>query len=521
VRKMDRRGFLTIAGAAGVAAATQSPLARAGRDLTRVTGYPFTLGVASGDPAPDGAVLWTRLAPSPLSGGGMPQRRVPVDYEVALDERFRRTVRRGTTDAQPQLGHSVHVELAGLQPEREYFFRFRAAGELSPVGRTITAPAADATPDALAFAFVSCSQYEHGYFTAYGRLAEEDLDVVVHLGDYIYEYGPNVYATPGGNVRAHSSREITTLEDYRNRHAQYKTDPDLQTAHARFPWIVTWDDHEVDNNWADEAPEDGQPPDAFLRRRAAAFQAYYEHMPLRRSSRPRGIDLQLYRRIAYGDLATFNVLDTRQFRSDQACGDGRQRGCEERLDPARSITGDAQERWLLDGLEDSRTQWNVLAQQVFFAQRDYEAGPLQAFSMDAWDGYVASRDRILGGIAERRVANPVVLTGDVHQHWAADLKADFDDPDSETLGSELVCSSITSGGDGAAGVSAGNRVVFAESPHVKYNDNRRGYVRCQVDRTQWKADFRVVPYVKRPGAPVATDKSFVIEAGRPGLQPAP
>ncbi|CAN5604369.1 hypothetical protein BH20ACT18_BH20ACT18_03410 [soil metagenome] len=246
------------------------------------------------------------------------------------------------------------------------------------------------------------------------------------------EYGPNVYDTAGGNVRAHSSREITTLEHYRNRHAQYKTDPDLQTAHARFPWIVTWDDHEVDNNWADEVPEDGQPRDAFLRRRAAAFQAYYEHMPLRRSSRPRGIDLQLYRRIAYGDLATFNVLDTRQFRSDQACGDGRQRGCDERLDPARSITGDAQERWLLDGLEDSRTRWNVLAQQVFFAQRDYEAGPLQAFSMDAWDGYVASRERILGGIAERRVANPVVLTGDVHQHWAADLKADFDDPDSQT-----------------------------------------------------------------------------------------
>ncbi|MBA2637060.1 MAG: alkaline phosphatase D family protein, partial [Solirubrobacterales bacterium] len=482
-------------------------------------GYPFTLGVASGDPAPDGAVLWTRLAPAPLSGGGMPRRRVPVDYEVALDERFRRPVQRGTTEARPELGHSVHVELEGLEPAREYFFRFRAAGELSPVGRTKTAPAADARPEALAFAFVSCSQYEHGYYTAYRHVAEEDLDVVVHLGDYIYEYAPNIYTTPGGNVRLHSSREITTLDDYRNRHAQYKTDPDMQAAHARFPFIVTWDDHEIDNNWADEVPEDGQPADAFLRRRAAAFQAYFEHMPLRRTSRPRGIDLQLYRRIAYGDLATFNVLDTRQFRSDQACGDGRDVGCEERLDPARSITGDAQERWLLDGLEDSRTRWNVLAQQVFFAQRDYEAGPLQGFSMEAWDGYVASRDRILHGIAERRVDNPVVLTGDVHQHWAADLKADFDDPDSPTLGSEFVCTSITSGGDGSDEIPAPNQVVLAESPHVKYNKNRRGYVRCQVDRTQWRTDFKVLPYVKRPGAPIATDRSFVIEAGRPGLQP--
>jgi alkaline phosphatase D len=515
VHTMNRRRFLTLACAGGVAVATQSPLARAGRDATRVSGYPFTLGVASGDPGPDGVALWTRLAPSPLSGGGMPQRKVPVDFEVALDERFARAVRRGVVESSPQFGHSVHVELAGLEPGREYFYRFRAAGELSPIGRTRTAPANDASVEALAFAFVSCSQYEHGYFTAYRHLAEEELEVMVHLGDYIYEYAPNVYDTEGGNVRLHSSREITTLEDYRNRHAQYKTDPDLQAAHAAFPWIMTWDDHELDNNWADEVPEDGQPRDAFLRRRAAAFQAYYEHMPLRRTSRPRGIGLQLYRRLAWSDLITFNVLDTRQFRSDQACGDGSDIGCDERLVPRRSITGDVQERWLLDGLQHSRTRWNVLAQQVFLAQRDLERGPLQRFDMDSWDGYKASRDRVLAAIADRRVDNPVVLTGDVHQHWAADLKADFDAPASKALGSELVCSSITSGGDGSDAV---NEVVLAESPHVKYNSNRRGYVRCQVDRTQWRADFKVLPYVKRPGAPVRVDRSFVIEAGRPGLQ---
>jgi alkaline phosphatase D len=516
---LDRRGFLVAAGAAGAAAVAQSPLARAGRDATRVTGYPFTLGVASGDPAPDGAVLWTRLAPAPLSGGGMPRRRIPVDWEVATDERFRRRVRRGTATARPELGHSVHVELEGLDPAREYFFRFRAAGELSPVGRTRTAPAAGASPDALAFAFVSCQQYEHGYFTAYRHLADEDLDVVVHLGDYIYEYAPNVYTTPGGNVRAHSSREITTLEDYRNRHAQYKTDPDLQAAHAAVPFIVTWDDHEVDNNWADEIPEDGQPRGAFLRRRAAAFQAYYEHMPLRRTSRPRGIDLQLYRRIAYGDLAEFNVLDTRQFRADQPCGDRFPASCPERLEPDRSITGAAQERWLLDGLESSRARWNVLAQQVFFAQVDSQEGPGVVVNPDAWDGYVASRERILGFVEERGVANPVVLTGDVHSNWAADLKADFDDPDSRTVGSELVCTSISSGGDGSDTTELGERGLRA-SPHVRFFNNQRGYVRCQVDRSQWRADFRVVPYVKRPGAPIGTRRSFVIEAGRPGLQEA-
>jgi alkaline phosphatase D len=517
---MNRRGFLTLAGAAGAAAFTPSPIARAARDARRLMGYPFTLGVASGDPAPDGAVLWTRLAPAPLSGGGMPPQPVPVDWEVDLDDRFRQPVRRGTATARPEAGHSVHVELEGLDPGREYFYRFRAAGELSPIGRTKTAPGADARLERMAFAFASCSQYEHGYFTAYGRLADEELDVVLHLGDYIYEHAPEVYRAPGGNVRHHSGPEIATIEDYRNRHAQYKTDPDLQLAHARFPWVVTWDDHEIDNNWADEVPEDGQPRGAFLRRRAVAFQAYYEHMPLRASARPRGIDLQLYRRLSYGDLATFNVMDTRQFRSDQACGDGRDAGCAQRLDPRRTITGEAQERWLLDGLEHSRARWNVLAQQVFFAQLDFQPGPGEPLlSMDGWDGYVASRERILGGIVERGVDNPVVLTGDVHANWAADLKADFDDPSSRTLGSELVCTSITSGGDGAETTEAGQQAL-AENAHVRFFNNQRGYVRCHVDRARWQTDFRVVAYVKRPGAPVSTRQSFLIEAGRPGLQAA-
>jgi len=518
LHEFDRRGFLTLASVAGLAALTRSPVARAGTDRSGVTGYPFTLGVASGEPAPDGAVLWTRLAPAPLAGGGMPRRAVEVDWEVAHDERFRRRVRRGTTLARPQLAHSVHVELEGLDPGREYHYRFRAAGEISQTGRVVTAPRAGAALQRLRFAFASCSQYEHGYFTAYRHIAQEDVDVVLHLGDYIYEYGPEDYVARGGNVRRHEGREVSTLGDYRNRYAQYKTDPDLQAAHEHAPWIVTWDDHEVDNNWADEIPEDGQPRSAFQRRREAAFQAYYEHMPLRRTSLPRGEALRLYRRIAYGDLATFNVLDTRQYRSNQPCGDVFNADCPERQDRRRTITGARQERWLLDGLERSRTRWNVLAQQVFMAELDIRNGPEPGFALDGWDGYVASRDRVLGGIAQREVANPVVLTGDVHANWAADLKANFADPASATLGSEFVVTSITSGGDGAD-VNPAARLVAAENPHVRFTNDQRGYARVELDRRQWRTDYRVVPYVKRPGAPVFTRQSFVIEAGRPGMQP--
>ncbi len=515
---LSRRRLIATAGAAALgAASTQVPLARAHRPLARIPDYPFTLGVASGEPRPDGVVLWTRLAPEPLTGGGMPDRTFPVRWEVAHDERFRRIVRRGEADARTRLAHSVHVELEGLEPGREYFYRFRAGGETSAVGRTKTAPRRNVR--ALRFAFASCQQYEHGYYTAYGHLAREELDLVVHLGDYIYEYGPHEYVAPGGNVRHHSGPEIVTLEDYRNRHAQYRTDTDLQAAHSAFPWLVTFDDHEVENNWADEVPENDQPREPFLFRRAAAFQAYYEHMPLRRSARPHGVDIRMYRRAAFGDLATFNLLDTRQYRSDQACGDGTDIGCDERLDPARTITGSEQERWLLKGLGSSRATWNVLAQQVFMAQRDFEPGPAQRFSMDAWDGYAASRDRLLSFIATRRVANPIVLTGDVHNNWAADLKANFDNPDSRALGAEFVGTSITSGGDGSDTTASGD-TTLAQNPHIKFFNGQRGYVRCHLDREAWKSDYRIVPFVRRPGAPVATRASFVVEAGSPGLQPA-
>ncbi|MCX9193675.1 alkaline phosphatase [Carbonactinospora thermoautotrophica] len=479
--------------------------------------YPFTLGVASGDPAPDSVVLWTRLAPEPLAEdglGGMPSRVVPVHWQLAEDERFRRVVRQGTVTARPEAAHSVHVEPQGLQPGREYFYRFRVGDHVSPTGRTVTAPAPHAQVAALTMAFVSCAQYEHGYFTAYRRLAEDEPDLILHLGDYLYEYAKDTYVAPGGNVRDHAGPETVTLANYRQRHAQYKTDADLQTAHATAPFVVVFDDHEVENNWADEVPE--QPDPNFLARRAAAFQAYYENMPLRRSSIPRGIDMQIYRRIGWGRLATFHMLDTRQYRADQACGDGWRRDCAERLDPTRSITGAEQEAWLLDGLARSRGTWNIIGQQVFFSQRDRLAGPQGEHSMDAWDGYVASRERILRGWTRVGARNPVVLTGDVHTHWASEIKADFDDPDSATLGVELVTTSITSGGDGSDTTSSGEKIK-ALNPHIKFFNNQRGYVRARITSEELRADFRVLPYVTRPDAPVTTRASFVVEEGRPGL----
>ena len=520
--EIDRRTFVKLGGASAAALIFgYGPFTERVWAEPRFSDYPFKLGVASGDPAPDGVVLWTRLAPDPLNGGGMPDKKVPVQWQVATDEGFANVVLEGMEFARPELAHSVHVEVGGLNPASEYFYRFRAGPELSPVGRTKTAPALGASLAEMSFAFVSCQQYEHGYFTAYRRMAEqEQLDLVVHLGDYIYEYGPNQYVAPGGNVRAHSGPEIVTLSDYRNRHAQYRTDEDLQAAHAAFPWAVTWDDHEVENNYADEVPEARTltpTTEAFLRRRAAAYQSYYEHMPLRRSSVPTGPDMLLYRRLAYGNLAEFNVLDTRQYRDDQAANDGTDPPNPESLDPNRTLTGDEQERWLLDGLAASGATWNVLAQQVFFAQRDFNTDDTQRFSMDAWDGYVGSRDRISNFIRERGALNPVVLTGDVHNNWACDLKANYDDPASETFGVEFVGTSITSGGDGAD-TSPGQEATVAENPHIKFFSGQCGYVRCRLTPDEWRTDFRVLPYVSQPGAPVYTRASFVTEAGNPGLQ---
>lgn len=514
---LSRRSFL--AGSASfVAAALLSTSRGRGAVLSepRFLAYPFALGVASGDPLPDGVVLWTRLAPEPLQpDGGMGADPVTVKWEVAADESFHRVVQQGTAVANPEWAHSVHVEVTGLEPDRWYWYRFHAGRETSGVGRTRTAPPPAATPDRLRFAFASCQRYESGYYTALDHLAREELDVIFHLGDYIYEGNHRKSDVP---ERAFASQDCATLDDYRLRYARYKSDPALQRAHAAAPWILTWDDHEVSNNYAgdhDEHP-DRFPREAFLRRRAAAYQAYFEHQPLRRASLPSGPDLLLYRRLEFGRLATFHVLDTRQYRTVQPQGDGLKPANPVLLDPRGTIMGDRQRAWLRDGLVRSAGAWNVIAQQVLFARIDQSPGPEVIYSMDKWSGYEHERRGLLRYFREAPVRNPVVLSGDIHCNWANELVADFDTPDSPPVATEFVGTSITSEGDGGLKTPKTDGIL-AENPFVKFFNNERGYVRCEVTPQAWRTDYRTVPYVTRPGAPIQTRASFHLESGRPQL----
>ncbi|MDT0264762.1 alkaline phosphatase D family protein [Streptomyces sp. DSM 44915] len=523
-RRLDRRRFLTVTGAAAALAfAVNLPntaSAAAPADGAALPTDPFTLGVASGDPLPDSVVLWTRLAPEPLApDGGLPAEAVEVAWEIAADPAFDRIVAAGTATAHPEFQHSVRVEPAGLAPATTYYYRFRAGRWRSETGRTRTAPAPDARPAAVRFGLVSCQRYDQGFYTAYRHLAAEpDLDAVLHLGDYLYEYPVNATAgvrnTP---VPAHLNRETHTLEDYRLRYALYHSDPDLRAAHAAHPFIVTWDDHEVDNNYAGAVSEQDVPAEEFLVRRAAAYRAYWENMPLRAPQLPDGPDLRLYRRLRYGRLAQLDILDTRQYRDDQAHGDGWQVPGEAAADPARTLLGAAQERWLADGWRDSTARWNLLPQQVTFARRRNRVEGPWPLSMDAWDGYPAARERLLTAAERAGVDNLVVCTGDVHVHYAFDLKADWDDPDSRTLGVELVTSSISSGGDGAE--RPANWAALTEAnPHLRFYDGRRGYVVLTLDAEQLRADFRTVDAVSTPDAGVGTAASFVSRAGDPGLR---
>jgi len=512
--QVSRRRLLLGAGAfTGFVIASQFPKRVIAQP--KFSEYPFSLGVASGEPLPDSVVLWTRLAPDPLNGGGMPQHNVPVHWQIATDESMRQVVRSGTEMAVPELGHSVHVEVSGLRPACWYWYQFKVGSEVSPIGRTRTAPEPRDRLNRFRFAFASCQNWEQGYYTAYKYMAEEDLDLVVHLGDYIYEGAPNNRA-----LRPHSGDdEPYTVEEYRNRYAQYKSDPNLQATHAAFPWIVTWDDHEVDNNYADGIPQDPelQSREDFLARRAAAYQVYYEHMPLRRFSIPRGPDMQLYRRFTFGDLAEFHVLDTRQYRTDQPCGDGTKPRCEQVIDPNATLTGPEQERWLFDGLKRSQTRWNVLAQQVMMGQVDRTPGPDQTFPMDQWAGYVVQRNRILSFFQESQISNPVVITGDIHSNWVSDLKTDFDRLDSPVVGTEFVGTSISSGGNGSDS-NPNVEAYLPENPWIKFYNAQRGYVRCEITPASWQSDYRVVSAVTTPDAPINTRASFVVEDGQPGAQ---
>ncbi|MGE0668103.1 MAG: alkaline phosphatase [Sphingomonadales bacterium] len=471
---------------------------------------PFALGVASGEPVRDGFVLWTRLVGDGLALLDDPE--IPVGWEVAEDEGFRRIVHRGGAMAVRDLAHSVHAEVAGLMPGRPYWYRFHVGGAVSPAGRTLTVPE---RPERLNIALTSCQHWECGYFGAYRDMIDGAPDLIVHVGDYIYES-----PTRGKAVRPFGTDVPEDLAGYRARHALYKSDADLRAAHAAAPWLATWDDHEVLNDYASLISADGASPEAFGRRRAAAYQAYFEHMPLRPSAMLGESGMQMYRRLAWGDLATFHVLDGRQYRSDQACPlpdklGGRRLSpseCAGIDDPGRTLLGAVQERWLDEGLAADKARWSVLAQQTAFSPLDLQPGEGTMVSTEGWDGYGAARRRLNASLQRARPRNAVFLGGDVHSFWASDVKADFDDPTAPVIASEFLTSAL-----------AGGKLpptLYAppgENPHVRFGDtNHQGYMRLSFDRRTLEADMRMIEDQTVAASPSHSLARFVVPDGRPG-----
>ena len=477
---------------------------------------PFSLGVASGDPDSTSVVLWTRLAPRPLEpDGGMLPDPIELSWELAGDESMSRVVKSGKLRVNSLLNHSAHILVDGLQPDRWYWYRFRAGDATSPIGRTRTLPSPESSPDRLRFAFASCQHFEAGLFTAYERMAQDDLDLVFHLGDYIYEA-----AARETGVRRHLAPRLLTVDDYRIRHSQYRSDPLLHNMHARCPWFVTWDDHETENNYATDISQfEGVSPAEFLIQRTAAYQVYYEMMPLRPRSIPRGPDMLLYRKASFGKLAEFFVLDTRQYRTDQPNHDQASNLNEAALDPKNTLLGPTQRTWLQDGLRSSQGQWNVLAQQVMMAMADITPGPDTKYSMDQWPGAATERMDLVRFLSRRRIKNPIVLTGDIHSNWVNDLRVDDRKPETPIVATEFVGTSISSGGNGLD-KPAKLSDLLSENPGVKFHNQQRGYVRCSVTRSAWTSDYIVMDQVTKPGGKAEVRCSWTVESGKPGATPA-
>ncbi len=511
---LDRRAFLRHA--ATVAGAAALPRWAWAGGLLRHD--PFGLGVASGDPTSDGVVLWTRLLPAEPGAASGP---LTVRWELADDEGFRRIVRQGTATALPALAHSVHVELAGLAPDRWYHYRFLHGDAVSPTGRTRTAPAPGQMPARLRLAFASCQNWEHGHYAAWRHLAQDAPDLVLFLGDYIYEYTSPAHAS--GLARVQTLRHAATLADFRDRYTLYKSDPLLQAAHAACPWAVVWDDHEVQNDYA-SATGRGD-PGAFLALRSAAWQAFYEHMPLRAHTLG-AHGLALHRRLAWGQLAHIHLLDMRQHRDAQACrrpaarsaGAVRPEDCAALAAPSRSLLGMAQEHWLDDGLaQDARQQarWSVLAQTTLFSPRFYPSG---LRTTDTWDGYPAARQRLLRSIAGHAPRNTVVLGGDIHQNYVCRVPLDAEQPDAPALASEFCGTSISS----RAGTTQDKvDAVARHNPHVLLaRCEERGYGLADITPTRWTTTLRAVQDPLRADSDARTLARFVVEDGRPGPETA-
>ncbi|CAH0308423.1 Alkaline phosphatase D [Massilia sp. Bi118] len=522
---MSSRRLFLLDAARLAAAVTASGFVRAAP--SNATGYPFSLGVASGSPLPDSVILWTRILPDPLDASSAPRLAVPLRWEVAQDEAFRRIVAKGSAVATPELAHSVRVNVGGLQPGRWYFYRFLFGDAVSPVGRTRTAPGAGSMPDMLKLAVASCQHWEFGSYAAHRYIAEAAPDLVAFLGDYIYEWGAFRRQHPQPGERIVRQNESFDLTSYRQRYAQYKTDQDLQAAHLAAPWIVTWDDHEVANDYGGD--HDERLSIDFSARRAAAYQAFYEHMPLRLPPPRSFAKVRMFQRVDWGRLARFHVLDDRQYRAYQACprkdrGGSNSvgpRACPALLDPSRSMLGLEQEAWLEDGLKSSKARWNILAQQTLMAQSTQV--PIVGadggrFWTDGWDGYPAARRRLFDALVSSRASNPLVLGGDVHTFYATELRADFSRPasrDNPLIATEFVGTSVTS----SSRPQERTLQYLAMNPHIKYGrSDRRGYMLMELTPKETRTRFMGLDDVKDPQTAQRELAAFRVADGKAGVE---
>lgn len=513
----DRRRLLQLAAATAAAAW----LPRSAWSQVRTRENPFTLGVASGSPLADSVVLWTRLVAPERAA-----RPATVRWELAQDEAFARVLHGGEAEAVPELAHSVHVEAGGLAPDTGYFYRFTLGDWSSSVGRARTLPRPDAAMERLRIAYASCQRWEHGWFAAWRHMRDDAPDFVLFLGDYMYEYAGAARA-----VRDTDGSETVTLQQYRNRYALYKSDADLQAMHAACPWLFTWDDHEVSNDYAGLGAGGGEAAPAFPARRAAAYQACYEHMPLRAAALTRALqglafdaELRMYGELRFGTLAQLVLLDGRQFRDRQACSPPGRGSvvrnpdtCENWLDPARTLLGAAQEQWLDARLAAGGAAWTVLGQGTLFGQRDFRPGPGRMLWNDGWDGYPAARARLVEALQQHRASNPLLFGGDVHENWVGHVKADYDRPESASVGVEFCGTSITSRPFEPDKLPQ----RMADNPHFVHADaQRRGYGIADFTRKRLQVRLRTLEDVTRRDSPVQTEASFAVEAGRPVVERA-
>ncbi len=505
--------------------------ARGAEQMPRWRRNPFGLGIASGEPLPDSVLLWTRLYPDPPIQGqsattdellahmahssGVPvDRPLKVTYEAFADAACRRRVAQGTVRTSADVGWSVHARVTGLQPDRPYWYRFQCGDASSRVGHTRTAPLSHTRKDRLRLALASCQHYEQGWYAAHADMASQDLDVVLFVGDYIYESTNKKF-----RLREHTGGVPTDLAAYRERHALYKLDADLQTCHAAHPWLCTWDDHEVDNDYAGLSDRSRSPESSFVARRAAAYRAYFEHMPVWPFSEGAN-PYRIHRHWTWGDLVDLWMLDCRQYRSPQPCSDplrGGGRvvvGCDERLLPDATMLGTEQERWLAEGLASANRRWRVVAQSTQLSSTGVNTPLGRSIYTDGWDGYASARARLFESLSSGVARNVILLGGDVHQNVAAVLRKSPNDPLSEPVAVEFVSTSISSRGMSAATLEKIRRdnpdIVFARS-------DERGYALVTLDRDEVNTRFRTTPFPAQKGASLTDQAAFRVPHGRATL----